>query len=155
MVLTMSYLRCNVRTCSNNQNDLCIREGIRVDGRPIRPDQREIVLAVNKPAGVVCSTDRRWGDALIGDLIRMPERLFYVGRLDKESEGLILMTNQGRLSDAGLIKAKVKALLAAHQITKTRLIRKETCEGVDVRHALSNSFGFGGSNACLVFSKPE
>ena len=37
---------------------------------------------------------------------------------------------QGRLSDAGLVKAKVKALLAAHQITKTRLIRKETCEGV-------------------------
>ena len=44
-------------------------EDIRVDGRPIRPSQREIVLAVNKPVGVVCSTDRRWGDALIGDLI--------------------------------------------------------------------------------------
>ncbi len=74
-------------------------EDIRVDGRPIRPIQKEIVLAVNKPVGVVCSTDRRWGDALIGDLIRSPERLFYVGRLDKESEGLILMTNQGKLAD--------------------------------------------------------
>ena len=74
-------------------------EDIRVDGRPIRPSQREIVLAVNKPVGVVCSTDRRWGDALIGDLIRSSERLFYVGRLDRESEGLILMTNQGKLAD--------------------------------------------------------
>ena len=36
-------------------------EDVRVDGRPVRPVSKEIVLAVNKPAGVVCSTDRRWG----------------------------------------------------------------------------------------------
>ena len=75
-------------------------EDVRVDGRPVRPVSKEIVLAVIKPAGVVCSTDRRWGDTLIGDLVDSPERLFYVGRLDKESEGLILMTNQGKLADA-------------------------------------------------------
>jgi len=75
-------------------------ELVLVDGKPVHPVEKEIVLAVNKPVGVVCSTDRRWGDVLIEDIVKSEERLFYVGRLDKDSEGLILMTNQGALADA-------------------------------------------------------
>ena len=76
-------------------------EDVRVDGRRVHPEEREVVLAVNKPAGVVCSTDRRWGDVLIGDIVqaRGGERLFYMGRLDRDSEGLLLLTNQGKLCD--------------------------------------------------------
>ncbi|MCD7714853.1 MAG: pseudouridine synthase [Lachnospiraceae bacterium] len=70
---------------------------IRVDGELIAREEEQILLAVNKPAGVVCTTDRRWGDTTIYDLIDYPKRVFSIGRLDKNSEGLLLMTNCGDL----------------------------------------------------------
>lgn len=66
-----------------------------VEGKPISKEEEMILLAVNKPRGVVCTTDTRWGDRTVDDLIRYPKRVFPVGRLDKDSEGLLLMTNQG------------------------------------------------------------
>ena len=59
--------------------------------------QPSVILAVNKPVGYVCTTDRRWGDPLLTDLVKSPVRVFHMGRLDKDSEGLILMTNRGDL----------------------------------------------------------
>ncbi len=70
---------------------------VKVDGKPVQEQEETVILAVNKPRGVVCTTDRRWGDALLEDLVDYPTRVFNVGRLDKDSEGLILMTNQGDL----------------------------------------------------------
>ncbi|MBQ6322235.1 MAG: pseudouridine synthase [Lachnospiraceae bacterium] len=75
---------------------------IAVDGTVIRADalygtKERVVLAVNKPVGVVCTSDTRWGDETLEDLVHYPVRLFSVGRLDKASEGLILMTNDGEL----------------------------------------------------------
>jgi len=73
---------------------------VTVDGRSVSPDKvTEIYLAVNKPRGVVVTTDRSHGDRLLEDLIHEKERVFAVGRLDKDSEGLILMTNNGELSN--------------------------------------------------------
>lgn len=68
---------------------------VEVNGRRIEPEQEMILLAVNKPRGVVCTTDRRWGDRTIYDVVDYPKRIFSVGRLDKDSEGLLLMTNYG------------------------------------------------------------
>ena len=56
-----------------------------------------VLLAVNKPRGVVCTTDKRWGDQTVEELIHYPKRVFYMGRLDKDSEGLLLMTNNGEI----------------------------------------------------------
>lgn len=66
-----------------------------VDGRPCSPEKEMVLLAVNKPRGVVCTTDKRWGDTTVEELLRYPKRVFSVGRLDKDSEGLLLMTNNG------------------------------------------------------------
>ncbi len=68
-----------------------------VDGKAVTKTQRSILLVLNKPRGVVCTSDRRWGDRLVEDLLDIPERTYPIGRLDKESEGLLLMTNQGDL----------------------------------------------------------
>ena len=74
------------------------KERIIAAGKPVLlSDKKEIILAVNKPRGVVCTTDRRWNDRLLIDLIHEPYRVFSIGRLDKDSEGLILMTNEGDL----------------------------------------------------------
>ncbi|MCC8044566.1 MAG: pseudouridine synthase [Clostridiales bacterium] len=68
-----------------------------VDGGVIERERERVLLSFHKPRGVVCTTDTAWGDTTIYDLIDYPKRVFSAGRLDKDSEGLLLMTNDGDL----------------------------------------------------------
>lgn len=74
------------------------KERICVDGKPIEPEQEEILLAFHKPKGIVCTTSQKERDNIV-NYIGYEKRIYPIGRLDKESEGLILLTNQGELSD--------------------------------------------------------
>jgi 23S rRNA pseudouridine2604 synthase len=65
-----------------------------IDGEPIGAKKKEIYLALNKPVGVTCTTEPHIEDNII-DFVGYPERIFPIGRLDKDSEGLILLTNNG------------------------------------------------------------
>jgi 23S rRNA pseudouridine2604 synthase len=65
-----------------------------VDGKPVGGEQKHVYLALNKPVGVICTTDRDI-PGNITDFVAYRERIFPIGRLDKESEGLILLTNNG------------------------------------------------------------
>lgn len=68
---------------------------IHIDGALVQDAKREhVYLAFNKPVGVVCTTDQRDPDNII-DYINFPQRIFPIGRLDKASEGLILLTSDG------------------------------------------------------------
>lgn len=100
--------------CSRREADRLIAAGrVTVDGRPgetgqkVYPGQKVcigkkaisrqeemIVLAVNKPVGIVCTEDRRERSSIIR-FLDYPVRITYVGRLDKDSRGLLLMTNNG------------------------------------------------------------
>lgn len=62
--------------------------------------QRKVVLACYKPVGVTCTERDAHAEKKITDLIRYPARVTYAGRLDKDSEGLLLLTNDGALIDA-------------------------------------------------------
>ncbi|MEL4307850.1 23S rRNA pseudouridine(2604) synthase RluF [Joostella sp. CR20] len=69
---------------------------IRVDGKLISTPKDDFVyLAFNKPIGIVCTTDTRVEKDNIIDFINYPKRIFPIGRLDKPSEGLIFLTNDG------------------------------------------------------------
>lgn len=69
---------------------------VHVDGKPINDTKEAFVyLAFNKPIGIVCTTDTRVEKDNIIDYIKYPKRIFPIGRLDKPSEGLILMTDDG------------------------------------------------------------
>lgn len=68
------------------------------DGKQVKQQDSLILLALNKPAGIECTCDRTNPDNII-DFINYPKRLIYVGRLDKNSSGLILMTNDGELAN--------------------------------------------------------
>ena len=78
------------------------RDVIRVDGARIPPPRRHRYLALNKPRGVVATMDDPEGRRTIADLLDTRqlrnERLFHVGRLDTDSEGLLIMTNDGDLA---------------------------------------------------------
>ena len=76
-----------------------VEEGdqVEIEGKKIEKSSTEknIYLAFNKPLGIVCTTDRRIEKENIVDFIKYPSRIFPIGRLDKLSEGLIFLTNDG------------------------------------------------------------
>jgi len=68
---------------------------VRLDNKLVSPvAEKRVYMAFNKPVGIICTTDRSIRGNIV-DFINYPERIFHVGRLDKDSEGLILMTNDG------------------------------------------------------------
>ena len=75
-----------------------IREGdrVEVDGQLIEAKKNDIYIMLNKPTGVTCTAARGIEGNII-DFVNYPERIFPVGRLDKQSEGLILLTNDGTI----------------------------------------------------------
>ena len=69
---------------------------VHLNGAPVgKPDQL-IYVMLNKPEGIVASCEHR-GEPVVTDLVDLPQRLFPVGRLDKKSTGLLLLTNDGRI----------------------------------------------------------
>ena len=112
--------------CSRREADKLIKEGrvsingshallgsvvsegdeIRVDENIIVGSAKKVLIAFNKPRGIVCTTkDPKSKDVNIVEYINHPERIFPVGRLDKDSEGLILLSNDGDLSNR-IMKAR-------------------------------------------------
>ncbi|WP_213421900.1 23S rRNA pseudouridine(2604) synthase RluF [Bhargavaea massiliensis] len=69
-------------------------DDVRVDGNPIRVARNNVYLALNKPVGITSTTEKSVKGNIV-DLVNHPLRVFNIGRLDKDSEGLILLTNDG------------------------------------------------------------
>ena len=110
--------------CSRREADRYIQEGkVKVDGitarmgdrlsigsrvtfcgKPVKKEDKRVLIAFNKPAGIVCTTARQDPDNII-DYIGYESRIYPVGRLDKSSEGLILLTNDGGIMN-GILRAR-------------------------------------------------
>lgn len=69
---------------------------VQVDGKPVHLEQERVVLAFNKPVGIVCTAEKKEKNNIV-DAIGYPVRIYPVGRLDKDSRGLIFLTNDGEL----------------------------------------------------------
>ena len=67
---------------------------VKVKGKPLQAKPKTVYIALNKPQGIVCTTDLRERQNIV-DFVKHKERLFPIGRLDKGSEGLIFLTNDG------------------------------------------------------------
>lgn len=77
---------------------------IAVDGRILEKRNKKVVLAYYKPVGVTCTEKDKYAEKTIRDAIDYPIRVTYAGRLDRDSEGLLLLTNDGELIN-GLMRA--------------------------------------------------
>lgn len=94
-------------TVNGNQISLghviCEGDRVEVDGQLIKAKENDIYLMLNKPPGVTCTSASRIEGNII-DFVNYPERIFPVGRLDKQSEGLILLTNDGSIVNELLLE---------------------------------------------------
>jgi len=106
----------DVGVCSRREADRLVEEGlvlvdgrvaqlgmkvnpdaeIKVKGQLITQETKKVVLVFHKPAGIVCTAEKREKNNVI-DYLKYPKRIFPIGRLDKDSTGLLLMTNDGEL----------------------------------------------------------
>ena len=129
--------------CSRRQADTYVEEGrvevdgevavsgtkvlpgqsVTFDGKPVKIQEDLIFLAFHKPRGIVCTASKEEKDNII-DYINYPTRIYPVGRLDKDSQGLILLTNDGE---------------AANQIMKARNYHEKEYE-VTVNKRITNEF---------------
>lgn len=76
------------------------QDRVELDGKPVQKEQRRTVILLYKPRGVVSTSSDPEGRRTVQDYFReIPERLYNVGRLDLNSEGLLLMTNDGALAN--------------------------------------------------------
>lgn len=73
---------------------------VQVNGKTLKGKEKPVVLAFYKPVGVTCTEKDKYAEKIINDFIKYPVRVTYAGRLDKDSEGLLLLTNDGKLIDA-------------------------------------------------------
>lgn len=95
--------------------DLAV-DRVEVDGRPIAGAERKVYLLLHKPAGYVTSRSDPQGRAVVTDLVSdVKARLFSVGRLDYNTEGLLLLTNDGELAH--------RLAHPRHEVEKTYLVR--------------------------------
>ena len=109
-------------------------ETIVINGKELKERRpRRVVLAFNKPAGVVCTASPKDKDNVI-DFIHYPERVYPVGRLDKDSTGLLLLTNDGELMDQ-ILKARnyheKEYIVTVNQRVTGEFVRKMS-EGVPI-----------------------
>ncbi len=76
------------------------KDQITVNGKLLQGKNDKVVLAYYKPIGVTCTEKDRFADKKITDVLKYPVRVTYAGRLDKDSEGLMIVTNDGDLIEA-------------------------------------------------------
>ncbi len=69
-------------------------DSVKIDGKPLKSKPKTLYIALNKPVGIVCTTDSKERKNIVR-FVGHPQRLFPIGRLDKPSEGLIFLTNDG------------------------------------------------------------
>jgi 23S rRNA pseudouridine2604 synthase len=84
---------CNGQTAQLG-TQVAAGDEVRIDGNLIGRKKPQVYIALNKPVGIICTTEAHIQDNII-DYVAYPERIFPVGRLDRDSEGLILLTNNG------------------------------------------------------------
>lgn len=116
-VLRLNKYLAHAGICSRREADRLIEQGrvsvngrlpapgqqvsesdeITVNGKKIRGPEKMVVLAFYKPVGVTCTEKDAHAEKIIADMVHYPVRVTYAGRLDKDSEGLLLLTNDGDL----------------------------------------------------------
>lgn len=112
------------------------KDKITISGRLISKPEKKIYIMLNKPLGYTCTNRHFTGEQNIFDLVDLPVRLFAVGRLDKDSRGLVLLTNDGeltqRISHPKFEHDKEYEVRIRDEVVNPELVIKKLLGGVDI-----------------------
>jgi len=92
-------VRINGKTVTALGTDVKDGDYVEVDGRAVALAQRKVYVMLNKPKGCVCTVHDEKGRKTVLDFVKLKERIFTVGRLDYDTEGLLLLTNDGEIAN--------------------------------------------------------
>ncbi len=154
--ISLNKFISNTGFCSRREADKLIKEGrvtingnptkngnrvfdgdiVLLDGKPLIDVPQSIYIALNKPIGIVCTTDLKEADNII-DFINHKERLFPIGRLDKPSEGLIFLTNDGDIVN--------KILRAGNNHEKEYIVKVDRTITREFIHKMGNGIKIMGT----------
>ena len=109
---------------------------VEVDGRQVEPETKKVYYLLNKPAGYVTSTADKEGRPLVTELVPDGIRVFPVGRLDFNTSGLLILTNDGELSN--------RLMHPSHGFTKKYLVRAQGIVTRDEAARLEKGVDIGG-----------
>lgn len=125
-----------------------VKEGdvVKVDGEPLKKKKSTVYILLNKPKGVTCTTDTKDKTNII-DFINFPSRIFPVGRLDKLSEGLIFLTNDGDIVN--------KILRAGNGHEKEYIVTVDQPVDSNFIHHMRNGVKILGTTTNKCFVKQE
>jgi len=114
---------------------------VEVDGKLLKEKKDHVYIALNKPAGITCTTERHIEGNII-DFVNYPERIFPIGRLDKDSEGLILLTNDGDIVNEILREENnhEKEYIVTVNKTITSSFIKDMSKGVKIYNPVKNEY---------------
>lgn len=98
-LVTDGRVRVNGKTVKELATDIKDGDAVEVDGRHVEPVHRAVYIMLNKPKGCVCTVSDDKGRKTVLDFVKIKERIFPVGRLDYDTEGLLLLTNDGELAN--------------------------------------------------------
>lgn len=114
---------------------------VRVDGNLIKKSKNDIYIILNKPVGITCTTERHIEGNIV-DFINHKERIFPIGRLDKDSEGLILLTNDGDIVNKILREEnnnKKEYVVSVNRSIRPEFLKK-LAEGVEIYNPVKNEY---------------
>lgn len=97
-LVTDGRVKVNGKTITDLATDVKDGDTVEVDGKYVNLSERKVYIILNKPKGCVCTASDEKGRKTVLDFVKIKERIFPVGRLDYDTEGLLLLTNDGELA---------------------------------------------------------
>lgn len=98
-LVTDGRVKVNGKTVTDLATDIKDGDYVEVDGKAVTLSERKVYIMLNKPKGCVCTASDEKGRKTVLDFVKVRERIFPVGRLDYDTEGLLLLTNDGELAN--------------------------------------------------------
>jgi pseudouridine synthase len=112
------------------------KDNITIKGKGLPGPEKKIYIKLNKPLGYTCTNKSFKDEKNIFDLVNIPERLFAVGRLDKDSHGLILLTNDGdlaqRLAHPRFQHEKMYEVKVREEVKNPQAVMNKLIKGIDI-----------------------
>lgn len=97
-LVTDGRVKVNGKTITDLATDVKDGDTVEVNGKYVNLSERKVYIMLNKPKGCVCTASDEKGRKTVLDFVKIKERIFPVGRLDYDTEGLLLLTNDGELA---------------------------------------------------------